>query len=60
MLGYLILFNLAYYFKNKKLSKLYISLFIISIAMLLFHMTCPGNQMRTISEINTWFPGFKV
>ena len=59
MLGYLILFNLAYYFKNKKLSKLYISLFIISIAMLLFHMTCPGNQMRTISEINTWFPGFK-
>lgn len=59
ILGYLILFNLVYYFKNKKLSRLYISLFIISIIMLVFHMTCPGNQMRTISEINTWFPGFK-
>lgn len=59
ILGYLLLFNITYYLKNKKFSKIYISLFIISIMMLIFHMTCPGNQMRTISEIDTWFPGFK-
>lgn len=33
--------------------------FLISLAMLIFTMKCPGNDVRYLAEVNYWFPEYK-
>lgn len=49
-----------YLLMNKKTSKFIIIQFVISVASLLFILTCPGNANRLTSEIKTWFPDFEM
>lgn len=44
---------------NKKAPWLVLSSAIIIFASLIFILTCPGNDSRMNSEINTWFPDFE-
>ena len=44
---------------KKKLSKYSIFCLIVSAIGLIFILTCPGNENRTLNEISTWYPEFK-
>ena len=49
---------LLYFIKTKKNNKyMYIQLGLILLS-LIFILTCPGNSVRTASEIKTWYPEF--
>lgn len=50
---------LIYQIKNKKISKFAIIQLILSLASLIFILTCPGNKVRNSREIITWYPSYK-
>jgi hypothetical protein len=45
-------------FFEKKNPAFQIACALISIAMLIFALTCPGNDNRTLLETASWFPGY--
>lgn len=51
--------NLYLHTFNRKNNKLFIIIYIICIISLIFIITCPGNSVRKIKEIENWFPAFK-
>lgn len=55
--------NFVYILHNiinkRKLSRYSIICLIVSAIGLLFILTCPGNENRTLNEISTWYPEFK-
>lgn len=44
---------------QKKNNKVFLIPFIICILMGVLHIICPGNSMRQISEMQTWYPAFQ-
>lgn len=58
-IGFLILFYVYDYLKKKKVSKQIIICMVLAIAMLINHLICPGNAVRTSVSIATSFPEFK-
>ena len=63
LFGYFILSLIAYIWKYKRFPRELAACGVVICAMLIFHMTGPGNANRTLSEINTWYPdyvGFNV
>lgn len=46
-------------FRKKKITKFIIISFIISLASLIFVLTCPGNSLRNIAEVERWYPVYK-
>lgn len=54
---YLIL--IIYLYKKEKLTKFIVVQFILSLISLLFILSCPGNEVRNISEITLWYPSYK-
>lgn len=58
ILGFNILYLINTLLKKEKISKYNIICLLISIASLIFIMTCPGNTIRTQKEIKKWFPEF--
>lgn len=61
LLGFITLFIIYTIFKKqvdiKKQSPLYLY-FIIAILMLVFTLSCPGNNLRSLSEIEYWYPEY--
>lgn len=58
LLGFYGLALIVDYLLNRKINlKLLLVLGLIGI-MLLFHLTCPGCNMRTILETGTWYPAY--
>ena len=55
-LNMLYLINLI--IKKEKLNKYNLIAIFISFLSLIFILTCPGNAVRLVSEINTWYPEF--
>lgn len=45
-------------FFEKRFPIFQLASFAICLAMLMFALTCPGNDNRTFSEIGTWFPEY--
>lgn len=55
----LYVFFLCYLFLKKEKIKFFLKLeTIVCILNLFFILTCPGNQVRKASEIETWFPSY--
>lgn len=50
---------LIYLYKNKKINKLILFQFILSFISLIFILTCPGNDLRNVSEIQSWYPNYE-
>ena len=50
---------IIYLYMNKRFSKFILIQFIISVISIIFILTCPGNDVRTLSEINTWYPAYE-
>ena len=48
-----------YFIYKKNISKFIILQLIISFISLIFILTCPGNNLRNISETQTWYPAFE-
>ena len=44
---------------QKKNNKVFLIPFIICILMGVLHIICPGNSMRQISEMQTWYPAYQ-
>ena len=44
---------------QKKNNKVFLIPFIICILMGVLHIVCPGNSMRQISEMQTWYPAYQ-
>ena len=44
---------------QKKNNKVFLIPFIICILMGILHIICPGNSMRQISEMQTWYPAYQ-
>lgn len=44
---------------QKKNNKAFLIPFIICILMGVLHIICPGNSMRQISEMQTWYPAYQ-
>lgn len=44
--------------RQKKYSKYNLFCILLSVASIIFIMTCPGNQARVVSETQTWYPEF--
>ena len=53
------LVSLFVFKKESKKNKWPIIMLIISVISFIVIILCPGNKLRTIAEINTWFPEFK-
>ena len=50
---------LAFSFYRKDINIFLIIQLFFAVLMLIFIFTCPGNTLRMISEIGTWYPGFE-
>lgn len=51
-------FTVYLFVKSKKVPWFVFSETLVSVAGLIFILTCPGNGVRTESEILTWFPSY--
>lgn len=58
LFGFCLIYNVVYYLENKKINKRLLLTLIFLVVMLLFIFLCPGNALRKLSEINSWYPGF--
>lgn len=47
-----------YFVQNKKVNPYFILQIFLLLAMLIFIFSCPGNQARSASEVQTWFPEY--
>lgn len=56
--GFNCLFLIYCIVKKQKLNKFNLLAIIVSLASLIFIMTCPGNEMRVVSETAYWYPEF--
>ena len=59
LFGFLCLFNLYYFLKNKKLNLVLVTYLLITIISLVVILICPGNFNRVDNEIFTWFKDYK-
>jgi hypothetical protein len=59
LFGFLILFNIYYFLKNKKIHPLLIIYLLITILGLVIILMCPGNYVRVDNEIVAWFKDFR-
>ena len=59
LFGFLCLFNLYYFIKNKKLNLVLVIYLLITILSLGGILICPGNFNRVDNEIFTWFKDYK-
>ena len=53
--GFYLVFTF-YLYKKSKLNFIIVLQFIMSILSMIFILTCPGNDIRLISETATWYP----
>ena len=53
--GFMIVFMIHYYIKNKKVNKFFLIYFIIITINLINHLFCPGNIVRLNSSIDMFF-----
>ena len=59
ILFFVVLYSAIEYYRVKhKYSIIIMTLLLLNILSLIFIMTCPGNSLRVIKEINNWFPGY--
>lgn len=58
LLAVYFVFNCYVFYLNRKLNWFLLLSFIINFFSLIFILTCPGNALRKISEIGTWFPDY--
>lgn len=49
---------LIYLWKEKKVDKFLIIQWLLAIGSLIFILTCPGNNLRNIQELQTWYPEY--
>ena len=59
LFGFLILFNIYYFLKNKKVHPLLIIYLLITILGFVIILMCPGNYVRVDNEIVAWFKDFR-
>ena len=59
LFGFLLLFNIYYFIKNKKINPVLITYLIITILSFVFILMCPGNYNRVDNEIIAWFKDFR-
>lgn len=57
LFGFYLLFSLYFFFKKQKVWFLNFQL-LISIVGLIFIFTCPGNNVRMVQEVVTWYPAY--
>ena len=59
LFGFLLIFNIYYFIKNKKIHPVLITYLIITILGFVVILLCPGNFNRVDNEIITWFKDFR-
>ncbi len=50
---------IVYLYKKNKLNKLILFIFALSFLSLIFILICPGNELRNISEVKSWYNNYK-
>jgi hypothetical protein len=58
LIGFTIVYLIRYYYKYKTISPYMIVVFVFLVSMLLFHLTCPGNNARLVHEILNFYPEY--
>ena len=59
LFGFLLIFNIYYFIKNKKIHPILITYLIITILGFVLILMCPGNFNRVDNEIVAWFKDFR-
>lgn len=49
---------LVYYVQNKGVNFYFVLQLLLLSLMLIFILSCPGNYVRSVTEVQTWFPGY--
>ena len=58
ILGFGVVFTAFIAIRDKSTNKFLIFLNAIALGSLLFILTCPGNSVRLVAEVERWFPGY--
>lgn len=58
LLGFYVLFSIYFCWKKKNIPIIYIQT-TISLMSIIFILTCPGNNLRSISETALWYPAYE-